>query len=151
MKSPKPKIKERPFDNEPTSKRREGEVFKTFLDQHKISLAIAQFKSRAMIDLGFFEHNLDVEIFQDEAARRLVAELTLRVASKKFDSRTVIYPANWWESFKKRWAPSWFLKRYPVRHDQITFEANAYYPDIAIPDHAAYVDIVTRVKDRMYS
>ena len=29
-------------------------------------------------------------------------------------------PVDWWEAIKERWAPKWFLKRYPVRNDKVS-------------------------------
>lgn len=42
------------------------------------------------------------------------------------------YPANWYEAFRERWLPVWWLKRHPVHYTTVTF--HALYPKIAMPD-----------------
>lgn len=41
------------------------------------------------------------------------------------------YPADWIEALKERFAPEWFLRRWPVRKSRI--DMDVLYPRIAIP------------------
>jgi hypothetical protein len=43
------------------------------------------------------------------------------------------WPKDWWEALKERWAPGWFLKRWPVLFHHETVDLWTCYPDIAIP------------------
>lgn len=88
--------------------------------------------------------------FYDEAARKMVAELSFKIATKKFEAKTVRFPADWWEAFKNRWFTPRMLKRWPVKFSEVTLEANAYHPSVAIPDHATFVEIMMRSKERFY-
>lgn len=107
------------------------------LDAKQIRLYIKQFKAFHAIDL---RTELQLDVVRD-IAERLVLQLSAQVASKKYAAKTVSYPATWWEFFKHRWFPLRWLKRWPVKFATVTLEASAYYPDITIPQHAAYVDI----------
>ena len=46
-------------------------------------------------------------------------------------NETVSYPADWWEAAKQRWAPHWFLKRWPVRFKTWSVDAFALFPELA--------------------
>lgn len=91
-----------------------------------------------------------LEQYRDEMARTMVQTLTVAVASKKYDVKTVRFPADWCQACKRRWLnPSWrisrwALKKWPIKYTEITMEASAYYPGIEIPGHQAFVDIVFR-------
>lgn len=42
--------------------------------------------------------------------------------------KQVKFPADWWQAFKARWFPAWALRRWPVVHTTVRFEAKAIYP-----------------------
>jgi hypothetical protein len=50
-------------------------------------------------------------------------------AGKKVEFK---YPADWWEAVKERFAPAWFLKRYPVKYTHKEFQVKATYPELMI-------------------
>ena len=43
-------------------------------------------------------------------------------------------PADWWQAFRQRWAPAWWLALYPVRMRSEQIDALAVYPGIAMPE-----------------
>jgi len=57
----------------------------------------------------------------DEYTRRLVLEMRAYVlAGEKVTeetSTTLTWPADWWQAFRARWFPRWWLRRWPVRHE----------------------------------
>jgi hypothetical protein len=76
-----------------------------------------------------------IEQYTHHVAKELIFSLTARVANK--DLGSFQHPKDWWQAVKERWAPKWFLKKYPVEYTVYT--AKAFYPDIKIPDHQEYV------------
>lgn len=52
------------------------------------------------------------------------------------------YPSDWWQAVKQRFAPAWFLRRYPVM--KTTIDMTVLYPRIAIPKerHTVTMQIV---------
>jgi len=108
------------------------------LNIEQIRLHVEHFRATHAIDI----HNVELhaDIVRD-IAERLVLQLSAKIASKKYSAKTVSYPATWWDFFKHRWFPPRWLKRWPVKFTEVTLEASAYYPDIDIPGHNAYVDI----------
>jgi len=81
-----------------------------------------------------------------EVTRDVILRFQLRVAARKYATKTVSYPATWWDAFKRRWFPASWLRRWPVRFESVTMEACAYYPDIEVPGEEAFVDILHRVE-----
>jgi hypothetical protein len=49
------------------------------------------------------------------------------------------YPADWKEALKARFAPAWFLRRWPVRKSRI--DMTVLYPKIAFPTYERAVKI----------
>jgi len=45
------------------------------------------------------------------------------------------WPSNWWQHVKERFAPKWFLGKYPVVYSRKGHEVGLFYPDIAIPEY----------------
>ena len=57
---------------------------------------------------------------------------------------TAKYPADWKEALKQRFAPAWFLDRWPVKWTAVVFDARVVYPKIALPDKEHYVAVNVR-------
>lgn len=112
----------------------------------RVRLEVARYAARTDIP----ENNLRIEQYTEEATRTMIMEFHAKVASKKYAVKTVSYPATWWDAFKKRFYPARWLKRWPVVFEEVTMEASAYYPDIEIPGHAAFVDIAHKARRRTY-
>lgn len=110
------------------------------LNVEQIRLYVERFKAAHAIDL---RTEFRADMLRD-VAERLVLQLSAKVASKKYAAKTVSYPATWWEFFKHRWFPPRWLARWPVKFATVTLEASAYYPDIEIPGHAAYVEVAVK-------
>ena len=124
----------------------------TALDTNRIRLEARRWQvSHGLSDqeLGMIA-GARLDMVRDEMARTMVTTLMATVASKKYEVKTVRFPADWVQACKRRWLnPAWrlgrwALKRWPVKYTEVTMEASAYYPEIAIPDHQAFVDIVFR-------
>jgi hypothetical protein len=103
-------------------------------------------------EIGF---GLELRQFEDLAAQHMVHQLIAKVASKKLDVKTVKFPHGPWQFVKfniigSRWynlsLVRWFIERYPVKYVEVTMEANAYHPDVAIPDRATFVEIIMQAK-----
>ncbi len=76
----------------------------------------------------------------------LCVMLVQHIAKQKITEEHVVavWPEDWWQAFKQRFAPVWFLRRWPVKMTGKTaiFEVAAYYPKIALPDQKNYIHIL---------
>lgn len=120
------------------------------LPLRRVQLEMKKFAAQHLIhtDLQFRLDN-----YMDQAARAMVLQLQARVASKKYEVKTVRWPDGPWQFIKFYVKDSplmglgvvrWFLRQWPVKFIEVTMEANAYYPDVCIPDHDAFVEIMVR-------
>lgn len=98
------------------------------LNIERVVLERFKFFAQASIDDSFLQ---DVEVYQmaDRLAHQTVLRFKADILGQKLN--TVKYPANWKEAFKERWAPKWFLKKYPVKYSYI--EVKALYPQLHLP------------------
>jgi hypothetical protein len=124
----------------------------------QVQREVARFEMRHSFDkheIDGSRFGLKASTFMDYAAQQMILQLKATIASKKFDTKTVRFPDGAWQFVKLNLQKSpaygikavqWFLKKYPVRWVEITMEANAYHPDIAIPDHDTYVNIAVMAK-----
>lgn len=69
----------------------------------------------------------------------MVAEVRGFVWAEKESVRRqeIKYPRDWWQAVKERFAPRWFLIRYPVDYKVVVLDVKAIYPDFnpAMPKH----------------
>lgn len=63
-----------------------------------------------------------------------------------------VEPWDWWEHFKLRWFPKWWLKRYPIKQKQnrkiIEFNLTQCFPDIS-SDAGQILHLIERVSDAL--
>ena len=90
--------------------------------------------------------DVEIEVLADLVANHWIAKLNYSVVGEVLD--TIRYPADWWQALKKRFAPRWFLARWPVVHTVV--EARAYYPKLALPyeKHILSFEVVTVREER---
>lgn len=130
--------------------------------RERIRLAAQRFGSRFEMswrgDDGRF-YGQSMEDLGNEYARRAVLEITARVASKKLDVKTVRFPATWKDACLEafaNWANRWgehgwaTAARKRIEYTEVTLEANAYWPDLEIPDHDTFVDIAVASRNRKW-
>lgn len=129
----------------------------------RITRNVETFKQRMaisncdMCDIGKSSHfhGLRWETFYDKIGQRMILELQAKIASKKFAVKTVRFPDGWWQAIRHAVSQSgWMMyqcvrkhfEKHPVRYIEVTMEANAYHPDVAIPDYETFVDIAMMVR-----
>jgi len=122
------------------------EVISSDITRQRVTREIKRFCAIQRIDDTQFLTDIEMSHFIDHMANALVMKLTAKVASKVYDVKTVKFPSDWWQCFKKAYFPMWALVKWPVHYTEITMEANAYHPDIRIPDHQTFVDILMSSK-----
>ena len=49
------------------------------------------------------------------------------------------WPADWWQALRERWFPKWWLRRYPVRYEEIDVQLfERVCPHVNVPDHGSH-------------
>ncbi len=78
----------------------------------------------------------------DEIVRNKTCyELDCYIASKVVENYAFNAPMDWWEAVKERFAPKWFLTRYPIRYRVEKIDAVALYPSIPLKNSEPYLVI----------
>lgn len=97
-----------------------------------IELERIRFVKEILVDRVGFSVETDPGVFKRERVR-FVAEIAGR--SARFEERAdVSYPSDWWQAFRERWLPAWWLRRHPVRVTTrslaVRGEARALFPEV---------------------
>lgn len=108
----------------------------------EVALERMQKSLRRHISGTLLENAVDVDVILDRVAESVVYHFTYRVLGEMLDHVEAHYPATWWEHVKARFAPQWFLDRWPVEYASVTLQARALYPKISLPD--AVIDFEKR-------
>lgn len=63
----------------------------------------------------------------------VITQLLLSVMGQHVEMIKVEYPRDWWQAFKERWFPNWWLRRWPAEMTYRTLAADVVYPKIELP------------------
>jgi hypothetical protein len=103
----------------------------TLPDVKTINLFVEQYHHATLIDWPFAEKPK----FEMNQYNHLAhyADIALHALQDVLVQRECMaeYPADWIEALKERFAPAWFLRRWPVRKARIDMQV--LYPRIAFP------------------
>jgi hypothetical protein len=59
--------------------------------------------------------NMHEKVYEDQRRLAMVHHLETSVLTMDEDEIVITYPRDWWEAVKSRFAPLWFIKRWPVK------------------------------------
>lgn len=94
-----------------------------------INLALERVATSRQIP-GDFIADCHFESTVTEETKTMFLQLWRRVASDNLAE--IRYPKTWWDAVKQRFAPKWFLKRWPVM--EVVWTAKSFYPLVRIPE-----------------
>ena len=80
----------------------------------------------------------EARAFMDSWLDSIIVQVRQGILSQKLDEITVCYPADWWQAVKERFAPKWFLCRWPVEYNKTVIDVRAVYPKMAIPNETHF-------------
>jgi hypothetical protein len=104
---------------------RDGEPVVTEVVLEAMKVAVAKRFSRSRVEC-YAELEFDTDC--------MVARLEQYVLSERLADECVVWPATWWDAFKERWFPWWWLRRWPAKHAHADFTVYRGYPDISLPE-----------------
>lgn len=103
------------------------------LEAERISFEVRRLSVKHGIPRHMIE-NMDIHSWP--ILEEMVYALSTKIASRT--SEPLAVPKTWWDHVKLRFAPAWFLKRWPA--ERIIYVARAYYPEIEVPKKATFVE-----------
>ena len=112
---------DKPLEMEPTNLKENFTAHEVVLERIRfgISKAISEEMAYELI-------NKQVQVLVDQIAKSIVAEIRWNIFGRKLPEKTIRYPANWWEAFKKRWFPKWYDGK--IKHTTHKITALELYP-----------------------
>ena len=90
--------------------------------------------------------------WRDEMNRRQVRRLVSYVLAMPKERIRVSehrsWPADWWQAFRERWFPVWWLKRWPVRYERLDIEVDEQKygpvcPHVRVQSNRAHFEFLT--------
>lgn len=75
--------------------------------------------------IGGFDHYLHVTLPQDLDA--ICLRLVAYFAAEPLKEIHIVYPRDWWEAVKDRFAPAWFKRHWPVRRQEHHIDIKAIW------------------------
>ncbi len=84
--------------------------------------------------VGGLEHYLTWQLPANMNA--MVVTLMSLFAAEPVGKWDISYPADWWEAVKERFAPAWFVQRYPVRRKHFHLDVKAIWQNFRPDDWA---------------
>ena len=81
---------------------------------------------------GWQRYKLDVDYAYHFMAMRLTMERSVWGKAGN-DVAEASWPEDWWQHFRQRWAPAWWLRRHPVKRTYRKWTAHTLAPDLHLP------------------
>jgi hypothetical protein len=91
---------------------------------------------------------LDVESWIDKIDGGYLLMVRGHVWGEHLETKTIEYPADWFQAFKQRFFPRWLIKYFPINMNVIRIEADVLYPDFrcAFPKEKHFAIFRTHTK-----
>lgn len=110
----------------------------------QIVLSKLDYYIQAAVPANIPNARLDVQLSM--TANHLITSMQTTIFGVVRENITISYPKTWWDAVKKRFAPYWFLKKWPVEMVEHTFAAHEIVPTLKIQGHESRV--ITFYKSR---
>ena len=96
------------------------------LSAEKIRIAIQTAIGNEVLLRG----KIDVESFAKHELRATIVRLRSYVHAMPREKISVHkqWPADWWQAFRARWFPRWWLRKFPVKYERVDIEQTIYGP-----------------------
>lgn len=104
----------------------------TMLYLEKVQFYARHLITRHQMEAGYLS-GADLSVMLEPITGHLVLTLQAAVAAQKLYDIKVLYPRDWWEAVKERFAPVWFTRRYPIRYIDHSVKAYALAEKVLIP------------------
>lgn len=128
---------------------------------------VMRYQLRAALDLRDLQFGIaEPEVLAriDLEARRIISDVVFKLLGKKWDEEIVQSteviefkaPLDWWQAFRERWFPRWWLRRHPVRYrverrevlKRVTVHRYNVCPHIKVQDNTPHVAWLMENRER---
>lgn len=89
--------------------------------------------------------DMDVGRYMDEFTNSIVFQFRAFILGES--QKPIILkpqPTSWWQMFKRDIMPKWFVRKFPVKSEEIIIDVKVIYPDlqISIPPSMSRVSVI---------
>ncbi len=102
-------------------------------DIMEITFQRLQLCTQKHLPWGALRQATELSTYVDHQLEGMVLQLYASVAERENERVSCRWPADWWQAVKARFAPAWFLERYPVEFERRTLVASYIYPNVEFP------------------
>jgi hypothetical protein len=81
----------------------------------------------------------DVDVDLEEIGDKIAVNITARVLGRSRGTDLVRYPSDWWQAFRERWLPGFWLNKFPVLYTSYTVSLTEIFPDISLSAGQQYI------------
>ena len=87
------------------------------------------------------------DIYRPENMYAVVIQLVADIWAQDVGRYEFKWPMDWWQAFRARWFPRWWLVRHPVMYRYKAFQVHAAYPTWRPPPGLDRVPFVWKVQE----
>lgn len=102
------------------------------IDLETLKIGVIAEVDKLMLEFPCSNRNVSLHTYGTFLAGNIAFRLTQKILGRHIETMTFERPRDWWEAVKQRFAPRWFLKRWPVKMHVDTVDLKAIYPGYAI-------------------
>ena len=85
-------------------------------------------------------HNATIDIIEMIGGDVIVRIEKICISGKEKIIKETQFPRDWWQAFRERWFPKWWLRLCPIQYKKvITKEIIKMCPHLAVPDNRPHV------------
>lgn len=82
--------------------------------------------------MGENHSDTTVNVVFENTTRSLLLSMRRFIYREDVFTKTVSYPATWWQHFKESYFPDWLLRWFPVRYAHRDLRAHCTYPELML-------------------
>lgn len=125
------------------------------LTMHELQISpVAVTRTIPNAELHLLPKNLQIQVVNNEVREAVCCMVSyFAVAAHpvhiKLHRR---YPKDWWQAFRRRWCPRWWLARHPVHYSTIDINRTIYThvcPHLPVDRSGRHVTWVTEMSDNL--
>jgi hypothetical protein len=121
-----------------------------YADKIRLTVSNLEHDTERLLNRG------SIERWRDERLRGFVTQLETYIVGMPSE-RVVVHrqwPTDWWQAFRERWFPQWWLKRHPVKYERIDVDKQLYAavcPHVEVQDHKEHLKWLAAQWDSRHS
>jgi hypothetical protein len=103
------------------------------VEESWVDMIVRRFNVNQLVSLLGLR-DVPVEVVQHHAEIDMRLRMAVAIYARTIKHLDVAWPSNWWQHFRARWLPKWWLKKKPVKMERLEVAVEDLYPQIPVHD-----------------